>query len=1198
MINNNSVISSIDHVNNKSNPHDITKEQLGLLDVLNLKHKLDGTTVPTPDDDISSGYSVGSRWIDIINEKEYVCANNISSASVWIETTTQGQVNTASNVRTIGVGIYKQKNVYDFEFKTINAGSPKLSIVDDILNDKLDIDIIESNIDINNLNGAPTGVVIGTTDVETLTNKILLDDSTYFQNNIDNSKKMRLQLSGITTNTTRTLSVPDADTIIVGHDAHQTLTNKIIDADNNTISNIDNNVIKANASIDATKIADGSIGNIEFQYLGGITSGVVAINDTQTITNKTFTDNLNYFENNADVTKKMQLDLSNITTNTTRTLSVPDAYTTFLGTDATQTIFNKTFGDNLNMGNNRIINVSAPINSSDVANKDYVDNVASGLDVKEAVKLATTVDLNSNSSIDGTITYNNTGGISGRGQITATLLTINTFIVDGVTLTSSDDGSRVLIKNQTNGDENGIWITTISGTLLTLDRATDFDEDIEVSNGSYVFIEEGTTLMNTGFVLSTYNPITIGGTSGTALTFSQFTGARQVIAGKGLTNEGNTINVGGSSTIISNADSLEVNSSNIANQVLLSSGTIGTASTFGSLPLGNTNSISGLLPINNGGTNVASFSSGNRLIATNIGNTALEASNIDPTLVVLTNSTQTLTNKNFTDNTTYFQDNADNTKKLQRSLSNITSATTRTLTVPNANTTIVGNDTTQTLTNKTIDATNNSIINIDNTNIKNSAYIDATKIADGSITNSEFQYLSGITSDVVSINNIQTITNKTFTTNNTYFQDNSDNTKKVQFQLSSITTGNVRILTIPDANTTLIGTDTTQTLTNKIIDATSNTINNIGNSQIKSAAGIDVTKIADGSVTNTEFQYLSNVSSNVVGIDDTLTLTNKTFTDNSTYFQDNLDNTKKIQFQLDNIATSTTRTFIFPDANTTIVGTDAIQTITNKLIDFDNNTVSNIDNNNIKINASIDATKIADGSVNSTEFQYLSGITSNVVSVNNIQTLTNKTFTSPRIQTAINDINGNELINFISNIGVVNEITVENKITNNSPSISATGNDNNINLDINAKGNGNVIISSLKFPNSDGLADQVLKTDGAGNLSFTNVSIENINTTTTTNNIATTICTNTTTNDTVYLMEISIVGIRTDASNEGAGFILRSVFRNDGGTLTKISEDKMYGKDSAWDVSSGISGTNIIITVTGETSKTINWKAKHKLLSI
>lgn len=54
----------------------------------------------------------------------------------------------------------------------------------------------------------------------------------------------------------------------------ETLTNKTINADNNTISNIANAQIKAGAAIDATKIADGSVSNAEFQYLDGVTSAI------------------------------------------------------------------------------------------------------------------------------------------------------------------------------------------------------------------------------------------------------------------------------------------------------------------------------------------------------------------------------------------------------------------------------------------------------------------------------------------------------------------------------------------------------------------------------------------------------------------------------------------------------------------------------------------------------------------------------------------------------------------------------------------------------------------------------------------------------------------------------------------------------------------------------------------------------------
>ncbi len=59
-------------------------------------------------------------------------------------------------------------------------------------------------------------------------------------------------------------------------------------------------------------------------------------------------------------------------------------------------------------------------------------------------------------------------------------------------------------------------------------------------------------------------------------------------------------------------------------------------------------------------------------------------------------------------------------------------------------------------------------------------------------------------------------------------------------------------------------------------------------------------------------------SGGVVGTTDTQTLTNKTFTDSTTYFQDESDNSKKVQLQLSSISNSTTRTLTVPDASGTI----------------------------------------------------------------------------------------------------------------------------------------------------------------------------------------------------------------------------------------------------------------------------------------
>jgi len=77
----------------------------------------------------------------------------------------------------------------------------------------------------------------------------------------NNNLELRTQLAG-------------ADREIVTEDQTQTLTNKTINADSNTITNIENADIKAGAAIDASKIADGSVSNTEFQYLANVTSDI------------------------------------------------------------------------------------------------------------------------------------------------------------------------------------------------------------------------------------------------------------------------------------------------------------------------------------------------------------------------------------------------------------------------------------------------------------------------------------------------------------------------------------------------------------------------------------------------------------------------------------------------------------------------------------------------------------------------------------------------------------------------------------------------------------------------------------------------------------------------------------------------------------------------------------------------------------
>lgn len=220
---------------------------------------------------------------------------------------------------------------------------------------------------------------------------------------------------------------------------------------------------------------------------------------------------------------------------------------THVGTDHSAIVLNNLAAatGNYSMGGNLLQNLGTPAAATDAATKGYVDAAATGLDVKASVRVATTA------AIAGA-TYTATAGTSARGQFTTMPNTI-----DGVTLVAGD---RVLVKNQATAAQNGIYTVTTVGTGANgvWDRATDFDQDAEVTAGAFTFVAEGTTNADTGWVLTTNDPITVGGASGTALTFAQFSGAGTYVAGNGLTLTGNTFAVGAGTGIAVSAGTTAV----------------------------------------------------------------------------------------------------------------------------------------------------------------------------------------------------------------------------------------------------------------------------------------------------------------------------------------------------------------------------------------------------------------------------------------------------------------------------------------------------------------------------------------------------------------------------------------------------------------------------------------------------------------
>lgn len=171
-------------------------------------------------------------------------------------------------------------------------------------------------------------------------------------------------------------------------------------------------------------------------------------------------------------------------------------------------------------------------------------------------------------------------------------------------------------------------------------------------------------------------------------------------------------------------------------------------------------------------------------------------------------------------------------------------------------------------------------------------------------------------------------------------QDNLDTSKQLQFQLSGITTATTRTLTAPDANTTLVGTDTTQTLTNKSIDGDTNTVTDLAITALKTNltdASKFMVRDASGVPTSATKAVPAGV---VVGDTDTQSLTNKTLDNTNTVtlkdtlftLQDNSDTTKQARFELSGLTTATTRTYTLPDATGTLADLATAQTFTNKTL--------------------------------------------------------------------------------------------------------------------------------------------------------------------------------------------------------------------------------------------------------------------------
>jgi len=224
--------------------------------------------------------------------------------------------------------------------------------------------------------------------------------------------------------------------------------------------------INASAAIDTTKIHDGTISNTEFGYLNGVSSNIQDQLDAKGASNA----NLTAIGNLA--TTDSNFIVGSGSTWVAETGSTARA-SLGLGTISTQA------ANSVAISGGTITGLGSPSASSDAATKVYVDNLVTGLKTRIITRVATTSNINLTNALE------------------------NGDTLDGITLAT---GNKVLVKDQTDATENGIYDVVASGAAS---RNTDYNTVAELA-GQLVIVQEGSSNADKIFLCTTDNSGSIG----------------------------------------------------------------------------------------------------------------------------------------------------------------------------------------------------------------------------------------------------------------------------------------------------------------------------------------------------------------------------------------------------------------------------------------------------------------------------------------------------------------------------------------------------------------------------------------------------------------------------------------------------------------------------------------------------------------